>query len=80
MQRFIFRALMLGSFVAALACAGLGGQAFAEDEKPAEQPADDGKGPEAAGIVWVHGWEAGRTQAQKDGKLIFLYFGRKSPT
>jgi len=73
-HRIIFRALTLGSIVAALALAGPG-RAFAEDEKPAE----DGKGPEAAGIVWVKGWEAGRAQAQKDGKLIFLYFGRHSP-
>ena len=51
--------------------------AVAEDEPAAE---GDGKGPDAAGIVWVNGWEAVRAQAAKDGKLIFLYFGRKSPT
>jgi hypothetical protein len=79
-QRLTFRALLLGSIVAALAFAGFGVQAFADDDGPDEKPAADGAGPEPAGIVWVQGWEAGRAQAQKDGKLIFLYFGRKSPT
>lgn len=75
MHQFILRALMLGSIVTALALAAPGQAAFAEDD-PA---AGDGAGPDAAGIVWVKGWEAGRAQAEKDGKLIFLYFGRKSP-
>ncbi len=76
MHRLIFRALILGSIVAALALAAPGRPALAEDEPASE----DGAGPEAAGITWVKGWEAGRAQAAKDGKLIFLYFGRKSPT
>ncbi|MDJ0522168.1 MAG: hypothetical protein QNJ90_08860 [Planctomycetota bacterium] len=76
MHHSIFRALILGSIIAALALAAPGRPAQAEDE-PA---AGDGAGPEPAGITWVNGWEAGREQAKKDGRLIFLYFGRKSPT
>ena len=77
MHRLVLRALLVGSIVTALAFAAPGRPALAEDEPAAE---GDGSGPEAAGIVWVKGWEAGRAQAKKDGKLIFLYFGRKSPT
>lgn len=76
MHQTIFRALILGSIVAALAFTAPGLPAFAEDDPASE----DGSGPEAAGINWVKGWETGRAQAEKDGKLIFLYFGRKSPT
>ena len=69
MHRTLPRAAVLGLLVASLAFAA-SGVAFAEGEDA----------PAADTIQWVEGWEAGKAQAAKDGKLIFLYFGRKSPT
>ena len=40
---------------------------------------DEDAAPESEGIEWVDGWEAGRARAKKDGKLMFVYFGRHSP-
>lgn len=54
---------------AALGLAFLAGPALAEDGESAPQT-----------IQWVEGWEAGRKQAAQDGRIVFLYFGRKSPT
>ena len=73
MQRFIQQALFVGLILGALVWAAGPAPLYAEDEAPDE-------GAESKGIQWVEGWEAGKAQAAKDGKLIFLYFGRKSPT
>ena len=70
MERTFLRALALGSIVGALLLSSGTQAAMAEDDE----------GPEAAGIEWVDGWDAGKAQAKKDGKLIFLYFGRHTPT
>lgn len=65
------RALFLGLIVAGLALSPWSDPAFAEDEQP--------DAPEAEGIAWVDGWEAGQAKAREAGKLIFLYFGRHAP-
>ena len=69
MERTFLRALALGSIVGALLLGSGTRAAMAEDEEA----------PEATGIEWVDGWETGKAQAKKDGKLIFLYFGRHAP-
>ena len=69
MQQTFLRALALSSIVGALLLGSGTRAAMAEDDE----------GPEATGIEWVEGWEAGQAQAKKDGKLIFLYFGRHAP-
>ena len=33
----------------------------------------------AEGITWVDGWAAGEAKARETGKLMLVYFGRKSP-
>lgn len=68
MDRQILRALALGSIAALLLLASLPTSALAE-----------GEDLEGGGIQWVDGWAAGQARAAKDGKLIFLYFGRHSP-
>jgi hypothetical protein len=72
-DRLHIRALALRTLVASsllLSCLFIANPtpAFAEDEDL-----------EGGGIEWVDGWEAGKAAAAKSGKLIFLYFGRKSP-
>jgi len=47
---------------------------------PARTAAADDDAPEAEGIEWIDGWAAGRARAEKDGKLLFVYFGRHSPS
>ena len=69
MDRSIMRALFLGSIVAVLLLATHAAPVLAED----------GAGPQAATIHWIDGWEAGRAEAKKAGRLIFLYFGRHTP-
>ncbi len=69
MDRSIFRALIWGSIVAVLLVAAPMTSTFAE-----------GEDLEGGGIQWVDGWEAGKAEAAKAGKLIFLYFGRHTPT
>ncbi len=76
MHRPMLRALKLGAIVAGLMLATPAAPVLAED---GPGPAEDGPGPAATGIAWVKGWEAGRAQAKKDGKLMFVYFGRYSP-
>ena len=68
MDRTILRALAVGSIAALLLLGSLASSALAE-----------GEDLEGAGIQWVDGWAAGQAQAAKDGKLIFLYFGRHAP-
>jgi hypothetical protein len=58
----------VGSIAALLLLGSLASSALAE-----------GEDLEGAGIQWVDGWAAGQAQAAKDGKLIFLYFGRHAP-
>lgn len=72
-RRINWRALYLGT-LAALFLIAAAPLVHADDEK-----ADDGAAEEPAGIQWIEGWKAGREQAAKDGKLIFLYFGRNAP-
>lgn len=75
MHRFILRALLMGLIAGALVMGpGPAALVFADDEPPTE---GDAEAPE--GIQWVEGWAAGSAQARKDGRLIFLYFGRTSP-
>ena len=69
MDRSIFRALIWGSIVAVLLVAAPLTSTFAE-----------GDDLEEGGIQWVDGWAAGKAEAAKSGKLIFLYFGRHTPT
>ena len=73
MHRFKLQALMLGLIAGALLWGPGLDVLQAEDEAPEEAPA------EAEGIQWVKGWAAGQAQAKKDGRLIFLYFGRYTP-
>lgn len=72
MHRFMPTALLLGLIAGALLWGPGLAILQAEDEAPEEAP-------EAQGIQWVEGWAAGSAQAAKDGRLIFLYFGRHSP-
>lgn len=65
------RALAMGLLLA-LPCVGMDpSPACAEDEPTAAGP---------RGTAWVDGWAAGAAQAKSQGKLIFLYFGRHTPT
>ena len=57
--------------------ANLLGLALSFHALPAAQA--EGDGPEAEGIQWHTSWQEGRTAAAKDGKLIFVYFGRHAP-
>lgn len=72
MDRSFFRALVTGSIVAGLLLGGMLG--FGPQTAQAEDEA-----PEADTIEWVEGWENGKAQAEKDGKLMFVYFGRHTP-
>lgn len=74
MDRFFLRALLPGFLVAALAL-GAVLPANADDEPSAESSEEEAP----AGIQWIDGWAAGRERATKDGRLIFLYFGRHTP-
>ena len=67
-DRTIPRALAVGWVAALLLLIALPQPAFSE-----------GEDLEGSGIQWVDGWAAGQVQAAKDGKLIFLYFGRHAP-
>lgn len=72
MDRTTLRALLTGSIVAGLLLGGVLGLS------PRTAQAED-DAPEAETIEWVEGWEAGKARAEKDGKLMFVYFGRHTP-
>ena len=74
MYRTMLRALFVGSIAVFLMFGSGTDLAFADDEKAEEERAK-----EPQGIQFVKGWEAGKAQAKKDGRLIFLYFGRYTP-
>ena len=57
--------------------AALLGLALSFHALPAAQA--DGDGPEAEGIQWHTSWKDGREAAARDGKLVFVYFGRHAP-
>jgi len=67
-DRTTLRALVVGSLAALALLLALPQPALAE-----------GEDLEGGGIQWVDGWAAGQAQAAKDGRLIFLYFGRHTP-
>jgi hypothetical protein len=43
-------------------------------------PEEEGGAEAAQGTSWVDGWAAGTAKAKQRDKLIFLYFGRHTPT
>lgn len=45
----------------------------------AEDDTSDETKEEPQGIQWIEGFKAGTEVAKKDGRLIFLYFGRNVP-
>lgn len=55
--------------------------ARAEDTPPVAPPAPEpAAAPAAVGVTWIDGWEAGRAEAAKSGKVMFVYVHRTSPT
>ncbi len=52
--------------------------AWSEDEP--EDTTEETEEVEGATIEWVEGFAAGQQVATEEGKLMFVYFGRKSPT
>jgi hypothetical protein len=76
-RRSSLRALLWGAALVLL-LAYPAHRLLAEEEPAAEGGAETTAAPK--GIAFVQGWEAGRAQARKDDRLVFLYFGRKHPT
>ncbi len=80
MERFNLRALILGLIVGALILGAYPPVSIADEEPPAKGEDTEGAEEEPKTISWVKGWAAGQAKAKEDGKLIFLYFGRYTPT
>jgi hypothetical protein len=70
----------LGRASVRLSAAGLILALLASSAAPARAEDDPDTAPDAAGITFVDGWAAGKAQAKASGKLVFLYFGRHTPT
>jgi len=66
-------ALLLAFFLVAPAT-----PAWSEDET--EETTEETEEVEGATIEWVEGFAEGQKVATAEGKLMFVYFGRKSPT
>ena len=68
-------ALLLAFFLAVPAT-----PAWSEEEP--EEPTEETEEEEIEGatIEWVEGFAEGQKVATAEGKLMFVYFGRKSPT
>ena len=67
-----WRQLLMGALVAGAVVSGTA--AFA----PRLAGADD-EAPRGEGIEWASGLAAGQARAEKESKLLFVYFGRHAP-
>jgi hypothetical protein len=57
----------------------LGAALLAPTVRADDAPGSERAGPEPEGIQWATSLAEGRAAAARDGKLLFLYFGRHSP-